>query len=141
MTDKTVGRVHWSFWLIGAIALLWNVMGTINFIVQLNPEMIAAYRESERAIIADRPVWATAAFALAVFGGAIGGLLLLLKRRIAYPVFIASLLGVVVTMMYTLGAGTHFGFGEIVGIILMPPLVAAFLIWYAKLAGQKGWLR
>jgi hypothetical protein len=140
MTDMTV-RVHWSFWAIGAIALIWNVMGAINFVAQMNPDMFAAYRESERAIIEGRSAWATIAFAIAVFGGALGCVLLLLRKSAAFYLFIASLLGVIVTMMHTLGAGIDFGLGEILGIILMPLVLAAFLIWYAKLAESKDWIR
>ena len=141
MNDETVGGVHWSFWAIGAVALIWNVMGVINFFVQMNPDVLATYRESERAIVEGRPAWATGAFAIAVFGGALGCLLLLLRKSAAYYLFIASLLGVIVTMTHTLGVGIDFGLGEILGIILMPLAVAAFLIWYSKWAESKGWIR
>jgi len=140
MNDENVGGVHWSFWAIGAIALIWNVMGAINFFVQINPDMLAAYRESERAIIEGRPAWATGAFAIAVFGGTLGSLLLLLRKSAAYYLFVASLLGVIATMIHTLGVGIDFSFGEILGIILMPLMVAAFLIWYSKQAKSKGWI-
>ena len=141
MNDETVGGVHWSFWAIGAVALIWNVMGVINFFVQMNPDVLATYRESERAIVEGRPAWATGAFAIAVFGGALGCLLLLLRKSAAYYLFIASLFGVIVTMTHTLGVGIDFGLGEILGIILMPLVVAAFLIWYSKRAQSKGWIR
>ncbi len=140
MKDETVGGVHWSFWVIGAVALIWNVMGAINFFVQMNPDVLAAYRESERAIVEGRPVWATAAFAVGVFGGALGCLLLLLRKSAAYYLFVASLLGVIVTMTHTLGVGIDFGLGEILGISLMPLVVAVFLIWYSKQAESKGWI-
>ena len=140
MNDEAVGGVHWSFWVIGAIALIWNVMGVINFFMQMNPNVLAAYRQSERAIIEGRPAWATGAFAIAVFGGALGCLLLLLRKSAAYYLFIVSLLGVIVTMAHTLGVGIDFGLGEILGIILMPLVVAAFLIWYSKQAESKGWI-
>ncbi len=140
MSDKPVIGVHWSFWVIGAIALIWNVMGVINFFVQMNPDVLDAYRESERAIIEGRPGWATGAFAIVVFGGALGCVLLLMRKSAAYYVFIASLLGVIVTMIHTLGVGIDFGLGEILGIILMPLVVAVFLIWYAKHAESKGWI-
>ncbi|KPK49423.1 MAG: hypothetical protein AMS22_13705 [Thiotrichales bacterium SG8_50] len=141
MNEQTVGSVHWSFWVIGAVALIWNVMGVINFFVQMNPDVLAAYRESERAIVEGRPAWATGGFAIAVFGGALGCLLLLFRKSVAYYLFIASLFGVIVTMTHALGAGIDFGFGEILGIILTPLLVAAFLIWYSKQAESKGWIR
>ena len=140
MNDEGTGGVHWSFWVIGAIALIWNAMGIINFFVQMNPDALAAYRESERAIIEGRPAWATGGFAIAVFGGALGSLLLLLRRSVAYYLFIASLLGVIATMTHVLGIGINFGIGELLGIILLPLIVAAFLIWYAIHVERKGWI-
>jgi len=140
MSDKTVSGRHWSFWVIGAIALIWNAMGCINYFVQMNADMVASMPETHRAIIEGRPAWATGGFAIGVFGGALGCLLLLLRKSAAYYVFIASLLGVIVTMTHTLGVGIDFGLGEILGIILMPLVVAAFLIWYAKQAESKGWI-
>jgi hypothetical protein len=140
MNAETVRRIHWSFWVIGAVALIWNAAGVINFFAQMNPDVVAAYRESERAIVEGRPAWATGAFAIAVFGGALGCLLLLLRKSAAFYMFIVSLLGVIATMIHTLGVGIEFGPGEIVGIILMPLVLAAFLIWYSKLAESKGWI-
>jgi hypothetical protein len=143
MKDETDGGVHWSFWVIGAVALIWNVMGGINFIVQMNADMVASMPETHRAIIEGRPAWATGAFALAVFGGALGCLVLLLSKSAAYYLFVASLLGVIVTIIHTLGiAGSTIDFGpfEILMMILMPLVVAVFLIWYSKQAETKGWI-
>ena len=36
MTEKTTGGVHWSFWVIAAVALIWNLMGSANFFMQMN---------------------------------------------------------------------------------------------------------
>jgi len=141
MHNRPTAGLHWSFWLIGGIALIWNVLGCVNFFVQMNPAALAAYRESERAIVEGRPLWATGGFAIAVFGGALGSLLLLLRKRVALPLFIGSSVGVVVTMVHALGIGIEFGPGEILGIILMPLAVAAFLIWYSRWVERKGWTR
>lgn len=140
MKERAVGGVHWSFWVISAVALFWNVMGAINFFVQMDPEVLTAYRDSERAIVEGRPAWATAGFAIAVFGGALGCLLLLLRKSAATYLFIASLIGVIVTMVHALGIGIDFGPGEIMGIILMPLVVAVLLIWYSRQAESKGWI-
>ena len=143
MNDKTVGGVHWSFWVIGTVLLIWNVMGVINFFMQMNAGALAAMSEAQRAIIEGRPAWATGAFAIAVFGGALGCFLLLLRKSAATYLFIASLLGMIVHMIPYLGmAGSTINFGpvEISMFILMPLVVAAFLIWYSKQAESKGWL-
>jgi hypothetical protein len=139
MNEKAGGAGHRSFWIIAAVALIWNALGVINYFVQINADTLAVYREAERAIIEGRPAWASGAFAIAVFGGALGGLLLLLRKSAAYYLFVASLLGVIMTMTHTLGVGSDFGLGEILGIILMPLVVATFLVWYSKLAESRGW--
>jgi len=140
MNDTNAGGIHWSFWVISALMLIWNIMGCINFFMQMNPEMVSSYRETEQAIISGRPAWATVAFAVAVFGGALGCFLLMLKKSVSFYLFIASLLGVVVTMIHTLSASIDFGTGEILAIILMPLVVAAFLVWYSKYTENKGWI-
>ena len=143
MNDETVGSVHWSFWAIGVVTLIWNIMGVITFFVQMNAGMVAAMPETHRAIIEVRPAWATGAFAIAVFSGALGCILLLLRKSAAYYLFIVSLLGVIVTMAHTLGnASSTIDFSpfEILMMILMPLMVAAFLIWYSKQAESKGWI-
>ncbi len=143
MNDETAGGVHRSFWAIGAVTLIWNVMGVINFFMQMNADALASFPESHRAIIVGRPAWATGAFAIAVFGGALGCLLLLLRKSAAYYLFIASLLGVIVQLIHTLGIASStidFSPFDISMIILMPLVVAAFLIWYSKWAESKGWI-
>src|SRR6266545_7674052 len=106
MNDKTVGGAHWSFLAIGAVALIWNVMGIMNFFWQMNADTLAAMPELHRSMVKGRPAWATGAFAIAVFGGALGCLLLLLRKSAAYYLFIASLLGVIVQLIHTLGIAT-----------------------------------
>ncbi len=143
MRDKTVIGVHWRFWVIGAVALLWNVMGSINYVLQMIPDVLATYSESERAIVEGRPAWATGAFAIAVFCGTLGSLLLLLRKSAAYYLFIASLLGVIVTMIHTVSLAVStidFSPFEIAGVILMPLVAVALLIWYSKHAESKGWI-
>lgn len=143
MNDKDVVSIHWSFWLVGTVALLWNIGGSINFIMQMNPEMLSMYRDSERAIIDGRPIWATGGFAIGVFGGTVGCLLLLFKNSISFYIFVVSLLGIIVTMIHTINvASSKFSFSsaEIFWMILSPIIVAAILIWYSRLAERKGWI-
>ena len=67
------------------IALLWNLIGVINFFIQINlsEEAIAALPEPEQALMNSTPLWSLVAFALGVFGGAIGSLGLLIQKKLA----------------------------------------------------------
>lgn len=133
-------KVHWSFWVISIFMLVWNFMGCANFIMQMDPEVISAYREAEQAIIQDRPLWATLGFAISVFGGALGCVLLLLKRHVAFYVFVISLVGTVAAVAHSLLIGINYGVGEIIGIIVMPVAIAIFLVWYSMFAKYRGWV-
>lgn len=134
--SRTVGGLHWSFWAIGAVTLIYNLTGVMNFVAQMNADNVASMPEGYRAIIESRPAWATGAFAVAVFGGALGCVLLLLRKSLAYYVFIASLLGAAGTLIHTLGISGPIAFmtGNLVQLA-----VTAFLIWYSRWAGGKGW--
>lgn len=140
VNEKMTSKPHPSFWLISIFMLLWNILGSINFFVQMDPEMVASYREVEKLLILGRPLWVTIGFAVAVFGGALGCLLLLLKKEAALYLFIASLLGVIDTVIYSLSLNITFSMGEIIGIVFMPIAVAGFLIWYTTYVKRKGWI-
>ena len=137
MNNENIGGVHWSFWVIVAVALIWNVMGVMNYFMQMNPDTLADYPEAARSLVEGRPGWATGAFAIAVFGGALGCLLLLLRKSAAFYVFIASLLGVIVTNIHTFGitSSTEIWVGS-----LMSLAVAVFLTWYSKRVERKSWI-
>jgi hypothetical protein len=138
MNDKTVGGIDWSFWIISVVTLIFYVMGVINYFVQMNPDMLASFPESYRPIIEGRPAWATAAFAIAVFGGSLGCLLLLFRKSAAFYVLLVSLLGVIVTMMHIFGVAGFSSFEVWMGV-LMQLVITVFLIWYSKLTERKGW--
>ena len=139
MNEKTVISVHWSFWAIVAVTLIFNFMGAVNYLVQINADSLAAFPEEYRPIIEGRPAWATAAFAIAVFGGSLGCLLLLLRKTIAIYVFTASLLGVIVTSIHVFGVAGFSSFAIWIGV-LMQLAVSVFLVWYSKRIQRKGWI-
>jgi hypothetical protein len=145
MNDNSINKVHWSFWVISVFMLIWNVMGSANFVWQISAtaEALATLPETHRAIIEGRPVWATVGFGVGVIIGSLGCLLLLFRKSAALYFFIISLLGIILTMIHTTRVSImiiKFNPFEIIMMIVMPLLVAMFLIWYTKLAEKKGWI-
>jgi len=140
VTDGTSSGVPRSFWVIGALTLIFNAAGVTNFISQMSADAVAALPDLYRTVIESRPTWATIAFGAAVFGGALGCILLLLRKSAAYAVFVVSLLGAIVTMIDTIGtvssnvAPAGFLVGNLTQLV-----VTGFLIWYSKRAGTRGW--
>ena len=81
-----------TFWIIGIIALIWNILGVVAYLMQayMTQEDLLALPLEEQALYLDIPAWVTAAFALAVFGGLLGCLLLLLRKKLATFVYSSS---------------------------------------------------
>ena len=139
MNDRTVVGVHWSFWVIAAAGLIFNLMGCVNYVSQMNAENVAAMPDVYRAIVESRPAWGTGAFAIAVFGGSLGCVLLLLRKSVAVYVLIAALVAAVVAQIPFLTMPAYptaawIGWSSQV-------LVGAFLIGYSLHIKTKGWIR
>ena len=141
---STVNKAPVWFWVVSVLALAWNVIGVMAYIQQttMAPEALQALPEAERALIAATPAWVTASFATAVFGGAAGCLLLLLRSRLAMPVLLLSLIGVIVQTGYTLlisDALAVYGPGGL-AMPLTILVVAALLPWFARHAARRRWV-
>ena len=126
------------------LMVLWNGIGVAAFFSQLmmTPEMIAQLPEAQQAVYRDIPVWSYAAYALAVFGGLIGSILLALGKKLALPVLVISLAGVLVQQYYNfvvIDAICIMGWG----IVVMPVIVtviALLLVIISQRGTRSGWL-
>ena len=139
---KTPGR-PWHLWLIGIIGGLWSAMGVISFMLtQMHVEAVMSrFPPQQRVYFESFPLWIVGFWAIGVFGGVIGCLLLLLKNRLAFPVLLASVIGAVV---FNLGGLFLLGGMEVMretgglGFTVFPIFFAAFLAYYARAMSKKG---
>lgn len=71
-----------SFYIIGGAALVWNLIGVMQYVmrVTMTRAAIAALPENQQTFLQDIPGWATAAFAIATNAAALGCVLLLLRK-------------------------------------------------------------
>lgn len=79
-----------AFWIISVLALLWNLLGVMAYIMQvtMTPEALQALPAEQQALYTNVPAWATAAFAVAVWGSTLGCILLLLRKKLSTLFFI-----------------------------------------------------
>lgn len=136
-------KIHWAFWVITLLGLLWNAAGIFNYMMQMKPDLVANMPDAHRMIIEGRPAWATAGFAVGVFAGAAGCLLLLLRKPLAGMAFMLSLMGIFVTMIHTLNvalSGGALSVSVIFHMILLPILVANFFIGFTFYAIKRNWM-
>ena len=92
-------------WIIGVLTLLWNLMGAYDYLMTQtrNAAYLAKFDQAQLDYYFGFPVWVEAFWALAVWGGVLGSILLLLRKRLAVPVFLVSLVSMVVTAVHNFG--------------------------------------
>lgn len=133
-----------SFLIVGVVALVWNLLGVMSYLMEVtrSPEALAQMSEAEQVLIETLPSWVTGAFAIAVFVGVLACLALLLKKAWAAPLFLVSLVAIILQMGYWLFvADTMEVYGpEAIVMPLLVTVIAIYLVWYSRDAKNKGWL-
>lgn len=138
MASLERGTVPAWYWIVAVVALLWEAAGCFAYMKQ-SPAAPAM------------PIWAWSAFAVAVWAGLAGAVLLLVRMRLARIAFALSLAGVAVQLCWTLlgshadkaeakaaGATAASGAGAFLFFVLV---VAGILLWFADWTAKRGWLR
>lgn len=133
-----------SLRMIGWVALFWNLVGVVMFIMQagLTPEQVAAMPAERQLVYEAMPSWLMITYAMGVFGGVIGSFGLLLRKRWAVAAFAISLLGVVVQMGGVYAFTPAWQVSGVAGLPMAVLLIAiaGFLLWYARRAAARGWI-
>ncbi len=142
--SQTVKPPVW-FWVVSVIALLWNLMGVMNYLGQafMKEELQAQMPSDQVALMENTPAWVTAAFAIAVWGGAIGCIGLLLRKKWGKAALAISLLGILVQMGYAFfmtNAAEVYGQTQGIIIPLLVITIGVFLLLFARFSDKKMWL-
>jgi FtsH-binding integral membrane protein len=101
----------------------------------MTPDQIAHYQQM--------PSWMTVVWAVGVFGAFLASILLLLRRKQAWLVFILSLAAFVVSLLYTYiltNGGAVMGEQMAVTSAVIAALLA-FFSWYSRYMTLRGVLR
>lgn len=143
-TTTTATPPTW-FWIVSAVALLWNLMGVFAYLADayMSIEDLEQMSQAQRLLYESRPAWVTGAYAIAVWGGAMGCLLLLMRTKWARAILYFSLLGIVAQLSYSIFLSNSLEVYGPVGLV-MPIMVLCIgiaLIFFANKAIARGWLR
>jgi hypothetical protein len=147
MTEPTAGspgKMPWHFWVVGIGGLLWSAIGAFDYVMtQFQNEMyMSAFTPAQLEFFYSLPAWVVACWAIGVWGGVVGCLLLVLRKGAAVPVLLASLLGAILTFIHNflLSEGIEaMGGGASAVIFPVVIVVISFgLWWYARGMQAKG---
>jgi hypothetical protein len=132
-------HVPWHLWVVGLTGLLLAAYPTWDWsMVQAGNEgHLAGLSEEWRAVLDRQPFWVDAAWFIAVWGFVLGCILLLLRRRWAWPVFAAAAVGIALDQAWLILATEE---GAIVASIA---ITGAFVLFafYSWAMSSRGVLR
>jgi hypothetical protein len=138
------GRSPWHLWVIGIVAVLWNAGGAFDYLMTQtqNEGYMSQFTPEQLEFFYGFPAWVVAFWAIAVWGGVLGAVLLLLRKKLAVPVFLVSFLSMVVTTFhnYFLSNGLEVIGSDPTGIIfsVLIFIFALFLYLYSKAMAGRG---
>lgn len=133
------------FWGVTALILAWGATGVFMFYMDRTMDAAAVARLSDydRTLRAHQPLWQIWAYGVAVWTGLIGAVALVARSRHAHPVFVVSLVAIVVLfgwmfvatdLIAVKGAWTATAFPIFIAA------VAVLQIWFADVAQKRRWI-
>ena len=130
------------YWVAAGLALLFEAFGCFMYVAQVSADR-ATLPLDQRAMWDATPTWMIAAYAIAVWVGLVGAGLLLMRRKLAVPVLLVSLIAVVVQFS---GLFLVSQLRQTVPDTALAAPIAIMVICYAifhlaRLADKRGWLR
>ena len=146
MATTAHGRTPAHLWIVGVLALIWSAFGCTDYLmtVTANQTWLAKMPADQIAYMNALPNWLTAMWAIGVWGGLLGSLLLLIRSRYAVWAYALSFIGAVVGLGYQLFMTQQPASMKTGAMAVMPwviILICAFLLWYSRNAEKKGLLR
>lgn len=129
------------FWAAAAASLLFMIIGCGGYLIDVTTAD-ADIPLDRRTLYAARPWWQMAAYGTAVWVGLAGAALLLVRRRLAEPLLLVSLVAAVLTFLPYLavpGVRDNLTTGDIAGAIIV--LAVTWTIYmFARHSRQRGWI-
>jgi hypothetical protein len=136
-----------QLWIVGLVSLLWNAGGAYDYVMSQmkNQAYLGMLTDAQRGFLENAPAWFDAAWAVGVWFSILGSLLLLARSRLARPAFGFSLLGLIVSSVYSFGFAKPTTL-EITGSFALwfstAIAVVLVLLWrYARAMTRRGMLR
>lgn len=142
MSDTVQSKVPAWFWAVSVIFLLWGAAGVFFCYSQLTmtAEQMAQLPPAQRDAFLAMPTAIKGAYIVAVGAGLLGSILLLARKLSARPLFILSLIAVIVQFGWVFAIYTGKLEPNAWGLPAFIVLMAVLQIWFAGVAARRGWL-
>jgi len=152
LPEENTIEAPWHVWVVGVLTLLFTLFGAFDYVMSqsgnrawMEAMVEPAGIEADVAVdyFSSFPLWADAVWAVGVWAGVGGALLLLMRRAAAYPVLLLSLGGLVLSNAYSMSnplPGMTDGTATYVTVAVVFTVMLAITL-YARAMRNAGVLR
>jgi hypothetical protein len=143
MDERFTPRPIAGWFMVAAVAaLLFMGLGCVSYLMHVlaNPDTLPL---DQRAAYAAEPAWVTGAYAVAVWAGLGGAILLLMKRKLAEPVMLVSLIAVLIWfagLLLVTPLRDAMSANDLLVAIVVTVLTWT-VYWFARHSRQRHWIR
>jgi hypothetical protein len=141
--DRYTPRPLASWYMIATLgSLLFMIVAVAGYLLDVTTDP-GTLPLDQRVVVEARPAWAMAAYAIAVWAGFAGALLLVFRRKLAQPLLLVSLVAAAMTFLpyaITPGVRDNITTNDIafaLGILI----ITWTIFWFARHSAMRGWLR
>ena len=130
------------YWVAAGISVLFMALGCWMYlsVVTADPATLPL---DQRNLMEAEPTWMVAAFAVAVWSGLVGAVLLLMRKKVAVPVLLVSLVATIVNFLpYAVVRQVRdLTTTNDIAIAVAVVLITGTIYSFARHSRQRGWLR
>lgn len=131
------------YWAIAILAILWNLFGGFDYFnsVTMNEEYLAPFGQEMIDFLKNMPMWAKGAWGIAILSAILGSVCLLLRNAWAFKLYVLAFIFMIISFAYQWTADDmpEVEGGSIMTVVVFA--IAIFLMWFARMAKRKNWLK
>jgi hypothetical protein len=132
------------FWVIAAVALLWNLIGFVIFLSEVFAQeaMMESMTEKQKEWTRSTPSWIYFVFAISVSTGLAGSICLLMRKASSVLLFTISFVAVLIQMLYTMLIAGGLQVMGPSGAVMPAVVIILSIAWllFSQFSKGKGWL-
>jgi len=122
------------YWIAAIASVLFMALGCWGYIMTVTADH-ATLPLDQRNLIEAQPTWMIAVYAIAVWVGLIGAVMLLMRRKLAVPLLLVSLPYAITPAVKDLVTTND------IAVAVVVVLITGTIYSFARHSRQRGWLR
>lgn len=129
------------FKIAAGASILFMAIGCAGYLIDVTTDP-ATLPLDQRALVLARPIWQVAAYAIAVWVGLLGSILLLMRKKTAEPLLLVSLVAACFTFLplATVSAIRDNVTTNDIAVAIVIILITGTIWQFARHSRQRGWL-